>query len=645
MLHIYLRWKTLAVQSSASCAGLAAAWLLRFEFSFPNPRLVLLSLLLLVACRWITLYSYRLTHQYWRYTGIGDLRDLVKATISGSVLFFIVSRLASLNRPYPQSLPLSIYVLEALLTFLLLSGLRVGAAMFLQRRAAQSNGEQLPVLVIGAGSAGAMLLKALRGTKYVPVGLLDDDPALRAIKICGVPVLGTIASLPRITRQRNVKEVLIATPSATTAQMLRITDFCTRAGVAFRAVPSLSDLIDGKIAITELRDLNLDDLLGREPVTLASDGVRSRLHGRSVMVTGAAGSIGSELCKQIVRHAPAKLVCVDHAETPLFHLEQHLSKEAGIDLVFAVSDITDTSRMRQLLVKHKISAIFHAAAYKHVPLIEANPYEGFKNNVLGLLDLVELAEDEGCEDFLLISSDKAVNPSSLMGCTKRLGELIVGSRMRQGMRSVCVRFGNVLGSQGSVIPLFRAQIREGRSLTVTHPEVTRYFMTIPEAVSLTLQAFTIGEHGDVLVLDMGQPVPILDLAKTLIRISGRTEQEIPIVFTGLRPGEKLHEELFYTSELRMPTSIAKVMRAKGRRANWFELISELRELERAARSQDGHRIRERVKQIIPEYQWVPVKQDITAAASKHITIGSENSSAWAMDRSQASRAPIPNTLQ
>jgi FlaA1/EpsC-like NDP-sugar epimerase len=523
----------------------------------------------------------------------------------------------------------------------LLSGLRVSAALILQAQTGNSDGERWPVLVIGAGSAGAMLLKSLRNTKYVPVGLMDDDPALQSIKIYGVPVLGAIDTLPGIVRQHDVKEVLIATPSATGAQMLRIADFCTQAGVAFRAVPNLSDLIDGKVTISELRELNLDDLLGRKPVTLESDGVPSRLQGRSIMITGAAGSIGSELCKQIIRCGPVKLVCVDHAETPLFNLEQQLLPNPGTNVVFAVTDITDGVRMRQLLLHHQISAIFHAAAYKHVPVLEANPYEGFKNNVFGLLDLLELAEDVGCKDFLLISSDKAVKPSSLMGCTKRLGELIVGSRTRREMRCVCVRFGNVLGSQGSVIPLFRSQIREGRSVTVTHPEATRYFMTIPEAVSLTLQAFTIGDHGDILVLDMGHPILILDLARTLIRISGRTERDIPIVFTGLRPGEKLHEELFYDSEIRTPTSVAKVMRAKGSRLGWRDLQRDLRDLNTAMRSQDSYWIRAKVKEIIPEYQWLPSKQSGLAECN---VVGADSTPAWVIQGSQAT-ASLPTTLQ
>jgi len=377
--------------------------------------------------------------------------------------------------------------------------------------------------------------------------------------------------------------------------------------VSYRTVPSLSDLMAGKLEITELQELNLDDLLGREPVRLDSSGVRARIEGRVVMVTGAAGSIGSELCRQIVRHAPSMIICVDQSETPLYYLQQRLLTDTKVPIVCAVTDVGDKARMRQLIRHNEVQTIFHAAAYKHVPMVEANAYEGLQNNVFALLDLFEVAEECGCEDFLLISSDKAVTPSSLMGCTKRLGELVVAARHERAMRCVSVRFGNVLGSQGSVIPLFRSQIREGSAITVTHPEITRYFMTIPEAVSLTLQAFTIGEHGDILVLDMGEPIRIVDLARTLIRMSGKSEAQVPIVFTGLRPGEKLHESLFYETETRLKTPLQQVMRVRGPQINWFHLQRGLRDLESAVRSNDEYQIRCLVKELIPEYEWTPTR--------------------------------------
>jgi FlaA1/EpsC-like NDP-sugar epimerase len=328
------------------------------------------------------------------------------------------------------------------------------------------------------------------------------------------------------------------------------------------------------------------------------------LSGRVVLVTGAAGSIGSELCRQIVHANPKRLICVDQSETPLFNLQQHVLAESTVDVVYSVTDMTDTVSMRHLLQKHGVEVIFHAAAYKHVPMTEANPYEGLKNNVFGLLDLVETADAVGCEEFVLISSDKAVNPSSLMGCTKRLGELIVGSRPSR-MRCVSVRFGNVLGSQGSVIPLFQEQIRTGGLITVTHPQMTRYFMTIPEASALVLQAFTVGKHGDVMVLDMGKPIRIVDLAMTLARIMGKRDTDVQIVYTGMRPGEKLHEELFYDNEVQSPTSIAKVTRAQGELPPWTWLRRQLLDLRSIMPSESAEEIRIKVQQIVPEYEWIP----------------------------------------
>jgi len=586
------------MQSIAIATALLSAWLLRFDFTVPHRPLLFSSAALLLVIRLSTMYYYKLNHGYWRYTGIVDLKDLIKAVSLGSLILFVFMRVSRV-----WMIPFSIYVLEGVLAFLFLGGLRVSVRMFSQWRQSRQLGTRTPVLVVGAGSAAVLLMQGLGATNYVVVGLVDDDPVKRRTMLCGVPVFGPIDQLPLLAHRLAACEILIAIPSATAVQMLRITDFCVRAGLPFRTMPSLADLIGGKVRPSELRDVNLDELLHREPVELEADSVRVRLADRVVMVTGAAGSIGAELCKQILRFLPRKLICVDQAETPLFNLQQHTLGGPNRNIVFSVADITDTEQMRRLLQDYEVQVIFHAAAYKHVPMTEANPYEGFKNNVFGLLHLVEAAEECGCEDFLLISSDKAVNPSSLMGCTKRLGEMIVGSREMTQMRCVSVRFGNVLGSQGSVVPVFQEQIRTRRSVTVTHPDMTRYFMTIPEAVCLVLQAFAVGEHGNVLVLDMGQPVRIRDLAQALIRMSGLKEQDVPIVYTGMRPGEKLSEQLFYDSEVRRPTTISKIMCAESDLPSWTDLRHHLDELAVAARSRSGELIRSKVKKIIPEYQW------------------------------------------
>ena len=371
-----------------------------------------------------------------------------------------------------------------------------------------------------------------------------------------------------------------------------------------------------------VREINLEDLLGSGvPVRLGVGSVRRRIAGRVVMVTGAAGSIGSEMCQQLLSYAPRKLVCVDRAETPLHHLQNVLSgslrrgNTAALgEIVYHVADIADSARMGGIIREHDIRVIFHAAAYKHVPLMEENLEEALKNNVFGLESLMELADRCGCEDFLLISSDKAVNPTSFMGCTKRIGELMIASRPSE-MRCVAVRFGNVLGSQGSVIPLFQEQIRLTRRITVTHPDMTRYFMTIPEAVSLVLQAFSIGEKRDILVLEMGKPVRILDLAKALIRLSGVPEDEVKIEFTGVRPGEKLFEELFYAYETRLSTEAPKIFRAQARVAPWTCLQQQLTELRAECATGVSNRIRSKVREIVPEYRREPKEADVPASAA------------------------------
>ena len=349
-----------------------------------------------------------------------------------------------------------------------------------------------------------------------------------------------------------------------------------------------------------LRSINPEELLGREPVQLHTEQARSRIAGRVVMVTGAAGSIGAELCRQLLGCDPALLVCLDHAETPLFLLQQALQDVPG-HTAFCLADITHESRMRAVMKRYGVQAIFHAAACKHVPLMEANPEEAVRHNVFGLETVLKVAEQSGCEDFLFLSSDKAVHPAGVMGCTKRIGELMIADCRASAMRCLSVRFGNVLSSQGSVVPLFQEQMRRHREITVTHAEMTRYFMTIPEAVSLVLQGFAIGERGDVLVLDMGEPVRITEMAKSLIALAGFSPDEVRIVYTGLRPGEKLQERLFYDFEQRVATSVEKISRAEGEAGSVVE--ASLQALKAACEAADEAKIRAQLKALVPQYQW------------------------------------------
>jgi FlaA1/EpsC-like NDP-sugar epimerase len=379
---------------------------------------------------------------------------------------------------------------------------------------------------------------------------------------------------------------------------------CERVNVKFRTVPALRDVIRGQVAISQFRQVRIEDLLGRDPVQLDLDSVKNHIAGRVVMVTGAAGSIGSELCRQILDYHPASLLCVDQNETGIFYLERELSPRQGSTAVFfVVADVGDTGRMLKLFREHAPEMVFHAAAYKHVPVMEANVAAAVKNNVFGLLDLLGVAEDSGCKAFVLISSDKAVNPTSTMGVTKRLGELIVSSRQSNDMRSVSVRFGNVLGSSGSVVPVLQEQLQNGTPLTLTHPDMKRFFMTTQEAVSLVLQAFAIGQHGDTLILDMGTPVSIVALARTLIQLSGKRDDQVDIKFTGLRPGEKLVEELFYPGEVVCETSCPRIKKVRNSFHRWAELEAHLDELRGTLYIDGANPIRAKIKQIVPEYSY------------------------------------------
>jgi FlaA1/EpsC-like NDP-sugar epimerase len=593
-------WLVVALQLVLVASSLTLAWLLRFEFTLPQLPVLLWALPPLIALRLAAMGRFRLFHGYWRYTGISDALDVLKAVATGSAAFFVVERWLIGQKAFP----ISVYFLEAVLTAVLLGGVRMLSRAVMQAWQARKNGIGRSVVVIGAGCGGAMLLRELPRSGYTAVALVDDDGAKAGVSLHGVRVVGSVDELPEIVQQYQPDELMIAIPSATGEQMRRITQYCQRTRVPFRTIPGLADLIQGSVTVEQLREVNLEDLLGRDPVRLNLDAVRRRIAGRSVMVTGAAGSIGSELCHQLLRYAPAKLVCVDQAETPLFYLQLATAGSAA-EKAFCVADITDGARMRELIHKHDVNAIFHAAAYKHVPLVEENLQEAVKNNVFGLLSLMDVADRCGCEDFLLLSSDKAVNPTSFMGCTKRIGELIVAARPTSNMRCLSVRFGNVLGSQGSVVPLFQEQIRSKRKITVTDPEVTRYFMTIPEAVSLVLQAFVVAEKGDVLVLDMGEPVRILEMAKTLIRLSGIPEEDVQIVFGGLRPGEKLFEELLYDFELQLSTPAEKVIRTQSHHIAWSELQEHLQSLRAETATGVADRIRAKVKEIVPQYAWTP----------------------------------------
>jgi len=619
--------------------SLCTAWLLRFDFSLPYRMLLFSAAPILIVIRLAVMAPFKLFHGWWRYTGLGDIMDLLKAIALGSVVFLFIMRFVLGVTQFPRS----IYLLETLVSTAFLVSIRAFSRMLAESaqkegaakailagsrafshalaESAQRDGSAKRVIVIGAGFAAQMVIRETKrpGSGYRIVGCVDDDPSKVGIKIQGAPVIGSVDQLPALVASRAVNEILIAIPSATGTQMQRLVSLCERAAVKFKTLPALQDIITGRVSINQFRDVRLEDLLGRDPVEIDLESVRKQIEGRVVLVTGSAGTIGSELCRQILQYSPSTLLCVDQSETAVFYLQLELSElnKNGSNLVYHVGDVGDHERMRGLFLEHAPQVIFHAAAYKHVPVMEWNVHGAIKNNVFTLLTLLEIAEEGCCQSFVLVSSDKAVNPTSIMGATKRVGELIIAARPTGSMRCVSVRFGNVLGSNGSVVPVFQKQLRSNQPLTITHPEIRRFFMTTREAVSLVLQAFAIGNHADTLVLDMGTPVRILDLARTLIRLSGKSEDEVGVKFTGLREGEKLMEELFYATEEVQSTSFPKIKRICGAHNRWFEIRGHLEEL-RTSMNIDGGAapIRAKMKEIVPEYSYKSNSQTETSVAKK-----------------------------
>jgi FlaA1/EpsC-like NDP-sugar epimerase len=501
----------------------------------------------------------------WRYLGIREAMAVAMATATGTLAFAFLLYLTS-NASFPRS----IVAIEAVLSLVLMGGSRFLLRYWHEMQPVARSGASTRVLVIGAGDAGEMLVREMlrqpeRG--LLPVGFLDDRPDKRGMRIHGVPVLGDRGAISESVERLKVDLVVLAMPSAPAKEQRAILERCAATPAKVQIVPALHEIVTGSVSINHLRDIQIEDLLGRDPVVIDS-ALLGYLKGKCVLVTGAGGSIGSELCRQIATLGVKTLLLLDHHEHAVYQIDQELRRlaPAGVTLVPVVADVRDDGRIRQVLAAYRPQLIFHAAAHKHVPLMEQSPAEAAQNNVLGTLTMATAALETGVESFLLVSTDKAVRPTSVMGKTKRLAELALqdlASRHPQSTKFLAVRFGNVLGSRGSVVPLFRGQIARGGPLTVTHPDMTRYFMTIPEAVTLVLQTGALGRSGEVLMLDMGDPVRILDLARNMIKLSGLREEDVEIVFTGMRPGEKLYEELLVTTEGTRPTEHPQVFAARS----------------------------------------------------------------------------------
>jgi FlaA1/EpsC-like NDP-sugar epimerase len=536
----------------------------------------------------------------WRYASLIDLRRILAAAALGAML--IAVGVVLMQRP---SVPRSVLVLYPLLLAVLLGGGRLAYRAWKEGHLSRLAGAGRRVILLGAGAAAANLLKNLgRSEEWNFVGLLDDDITKRNREIQGVKVLGALADLPTIAAENAVELAVIAMPRASHAVRRRAVELCRLAGVAAMTVPSYEDLVSGKVTVSQLRRVELDDLLGRDPVTLDSAGLSAWLQGRVVLVTGAGGSIGSELCRQILKFAPQRLVTLEANELALYNLEQELGPRAGAtELAFVIGDVKSARRVDEVLAQHRPSAIFHAAAYKHVPLMEDdNAWEAVQNNTLGTWRVADAAIRHRVEKVVIVSTDKAVNPTNVMGASKRLAELLCQGLSTEKTRFVTVRFGNVLGSTGSVIPKFRKQIAAGGPVTVTHPEIRRYFMSIPEAAQLVLQAGLMGKGGEILVLDMGEPVKIVDLARDLIRLSGLTESDVKIVFTGLRPGEKLYEELLADDETTLPTPHPKLRVMKADAAPGVAWVAETVRWLETPHTPAAEDVRAGLAARIPEYQ-------------------------------------------
>ncbi len=603
------KWRS---RSMAFCHDLLVipfAWFGAYWFRFnlgPIPHdifakaiLIAPFLILIQAAAYLVFGLYR---GIWRFASLPDLLRIIKAVALGSAL----SALCVAFFLQMQFVPRSVFPLYSLFLVTFLGGSRLLYRWSQHHTANFANFKR--VLIIGAGQAAEGLIRdLLRDTShtYKPIAMVDDDPNKQGFEIHGVRVQGKIADLGEIVNRRDIELILIAMPSASSANMRRAVEFCEKTQRPFRTLPSLQDLASGHVSINALREVSIEDLLGREPVSLDWASISQGLTGKVVLISGGGGSIGSELCRQIALLNPAKLVVIENNEFNLYSLDLELrQKFPNLKLHINLGDVTDRVSVQRILAQHQPDAIFHAAAYKHVPLLESQLRVAVCNNILGTWILAEEAVANGVKQFTLISTDKAVNPSNVMGATKRIAEIICQNmNAKATTHFITVRFGNVLGSAGSVVPLFRKQIAAGGPVTVTHPEITRFFMTIPEATQLILQATVMGRGGEIFVLNMGEPIKISYLAEQMIQLAGlKIGEDIEIQYTGLRPGEKLFEELFHENEKFISTGHKKILQTHCRLLEWQELHPAIEEMRRACEQDDEVILRSLLHKLVPEYQ-------------------------------------------
>jgi FlaA1/EpsC-like NDP-sugar epimerase len=611
---------TVAVNLAIAAVAYLGAFALRFDLSVPQEYLAvaLSTLPLLCFCKFIGFWYFGLFSGWWRHVSVRDVEDIVRANFAGSAFFLATMVFFRGLAGYPRS----IFLTDFVLCTVFMGATRV-ALRLLRERGEQRRVHRIETLavIVGAGSAGIRLLQELESRPsrdIAVVGFIDDDAEKVGMRVCGAPVLGRIDNIPEVARQHDVGEVFIAIPSAPGPVIRHAIQKCREAGVRSRVLPSLGELVEGRFMYTQMREVKVDDLLGRAPIRLDAPHIRQFLGGRCVLVTGAAGSIGSELCRQVAGNQPARLVLYDRHENGVFTLEMELRQRfPDLDVVAVLGDVLLQDQLDSVFSEQRPQVVFHAAAYKHVWLAERNPVEAVRNNILGTRNVAVAAASHGVHEFVLVSTDKAVRPTSVMGACKRVAEMLVQGLQNGAGRFVTVRFGNVLGSNGSVVPLFRDQIARGGPVTVTHPEVTRFFMTIPEAVQLILQAATIGHGGEILVLEMGQPVRIAELARHMVELSGFVPgEDIEIVFTGLRPGEKLHEELVDDGESVVATELDRILTLSTRAQRTAHPADIAASFEQLVAAGDTNGIVRLLCELVPTYQPSEnIGGDLTGAAA------------------------------
>ncbi|MED4534443.1 nucleoside-diphosphate sugar epimerase/dehydratase [Metabacillus fastidiosus] len=528
-------------------------------YTFP---ILTVSALTLLICHHIFAYVYRLYKKAWQYASIGELVGIFKA-ITLSILIASLVQFLVFGHIYAR-----VYMITWMVHILLIGGSRFSWRVA-RKRIVHQSANLKRTLIVGAGSAGTMVVRQLinnKETDLIPIAFVDDDPKKLNLQILNIPIVGATASIEEIVKEYKIENIIIAIPSLNKRELNNIFEECSKTKAKTQIMPKIEDIITGRVSVSEFRDVKVEDLLGRDPVELDTESISKKLTEKTILVTGAGGSIGSEICRQICKFKPKKILLLGHGESSIYTIDMELRNEypTEFEIIPIIADIQDRHRIFKVMEIHKPDVVYHAAAHKHVPLMEYNPQEAVKNNVIGTKNVAEAADTFGIETFVLISSDKAVNPTNVMGATKRIAEMIIQELDKHSKtRFVAVRFGNVLGSRGSVIPLFKKQIQAGGPVTVTHRDMTRYFMTIPEASRLVMQAGTLARGGEIFVLDMGEPVKIVDLAKNLIRLSGYKEVEIGLKFSGIRPGEKMYEELLGENEVHKEAVFPKIFIGKS----------------------------------------------------------------------------------